>query len=210
MCITRKRSSTACFLPYRDPPGQRPPTETPLKEHRTRNRDPPKEHGTRQSDIQRPPSPWTEWLTRACENITLRQTSFAGGKNLESQSVEEEGFKGNHNILFYNPQARQSATPAHCKVWWPPWCDETASRFYGPVSERPISISVNGSYTCLHLSIASCVIVRLKSLFHFSSISVNEHLVSLSPKLYTVWLLYIRLFNYTFLKCATYCLIFSI
>ena len=108
-------------------PRQRPPTETPLKEHRTRNRDPPKEHGTRQSDIQRPPSPWTEWLTRACENITLRQTSFAGGKNLQSQSVEEEGFKGNHNILFYNPQARQSAT--HCKVWWPPWCDGTISRF---------------------------------------------------------------------------------
>ena len=28
-----------------------------------------------------PPSPWTEFLTHASENITLTQTSFAGGKN---------------------------------------------------------------------------------------------------------------------------------
>ena len=27
------------------------------------------------------PSPWTEWITDACENITFSQTSFAGGKN---------------------------------------------------------------------------------------------------------------------------------
>ena len=26
------------------------------------------------------PPPWTEFLTHACENITLPQTSFAGGK----------------------------------------------------------------------------------------------------------------------------------
>ena len=35
--------------------------------------------GNQWSDIiQRPP--WTEWLTHASENITLPQTSFAGGK----------------------------------------------------------------------------------------------------------------------------------
>ena len=87
-------------LPNWDPPGQRPPswTETPLLD-----RDPP--------PGQRPPS-WTETLprqrppgqrppqvmwpvvhagtetppvnrmTHACENITLPQTSFAGGKNV--------------------------------------------------------------------------------------------------------------------------------
>ena len=27
------------------------------------------------------PPPWTEWLTDRCKNITLPQTSFAGGKN---------------------------------------------------------------------------------------------------------------------------------
>ena len=27
------------------------------------------------------PPPWTEFLTHATENITLSQTSFAGGKN---------------------------------------------------------------------------------------------------------------------------------
>ena len=31
-----------------------------------------------------PPFPWTEFLTHAYENITLPQTSFAGGKNSES------------------------------------------------------------------------------------------------------------------------------
>ena len=28
-----------------------------------------------------PPPPWTEFLRHACENITIRQTSFAGGNN---------------------------------------------------------------------------------------------------------------------------------
>ena len=28
-----------------------------------------------------PPRPWTEWLTHACENITLPQTLFTGGNN---------------------------------------------------------------------------------------------------------------------------------
>ena len=27
------------------------------------------------------PHPWTEWLTHACENITLPQTLFTGGNN---------------------------------------------------------------------------------------------------------------------------------
>ena len=30
----------------------------------------------------RHPPPWTEFLTHASENITLPQTSFAGGKNI--------------------------------------------------------------------------------------------------------------------------------
>ena len=35
-------------------------------------------------DADAPPGcrpPWTEGMTHACENITLPQTSFAGGKN---------------------------------------------------------------------------------------------------------------------------------
>ena len=32
-----------------------------------------------------PDPPWTEFLTHACENITLSQTSFAGGKNRTSK-----------------------------------------------------------------------------------------------------------------------------
>ena len=69
----------------RPPPGQRVPwrdipwTETPFY------RDPQKEHGTWQPDRK-----WhhTEWLTRACENITLSQTSFAGGNNRLVPNVE--------------------------------------------------------------------------------------------------------------------------
>ena len=34
--------------------------------------------------LDQPPSPWTEFLTHASKNITLPQTSFAGGKNSES------------------------------------------------------------------------------------------------------------------------------
>ena len=32
------------------------------------------------------PPPWTEFLTHATENITLPQTSFAGGKNMQLPS----------------------------------------------------------------------------------------------------------------------------
>ena len=31
------------------------------------------------------PPPWTEFLTHASENITLPQTSFAGGKNVNKE-----------------------------------------------------------------------------------------------------------------------------
>ena len=59
---------TACTLPWGVSVTETPRTETPP--------------GQTGSDIiQRPPPPpWTEWLTHACENITLPQTSFAGGK----------------------------------------------------------------------------------------------------------------------------------
>ena len=68
----------------------------PQKEHGTRDRDPQKVHGTRDrpsrknmgpgsqtgSDIiQRPPPPMNR-MTHASKNITLPQTSFAGGKNI--------------------------------------------------------------------------------------------------------------------------------
>ena len=62
--------------------------DTAQKEHGTRDNAPWKEHETRQPDrkwhhIETPSTPlpwWTEWLAHACENITLPQTSFAGGK----------------------------------------------------------------------------------------------------------------------------------
>ena len=69
-------------LLHRDPHGQRPPwTETPQKEHGTRVRDPPRRNMRTDSQtgsdiIQRPPRGWKN----TCENITLPQTSFAGGK----------------------------------------------------------------------------------------------------------------------------------
>ena len=76
-------------------PGQRPPgqshswTETPWKEHGTRDRDPLEgtweegiwDQATKQemASYRGPSHLWTEWLTHACENITLPQILFAGG-----------------------------------------------------------------------------------------------------------------------------------
>ena len=61
-----------------------PATETPQKEHGTRDRPPGRtwdQQPTGSDIIQRPPpSCGQNWLTHACENITLPQTSFAGGK----------------------------------------------------------------------------------------------------------------------------------
>ena len=38
-----------------------------------------------------PVPPWTEFLTHTCENITLPQALFAGGKNLETWQKIEAG-----------------------------------------------------------------------------------------------------------------------
>ena len=35
--------------------------------------------GVSTTPLTTPLPPWTEWLTDRCKNITLRQTSFAGG-----------------------------------------------------------------------------------------------------------------------------------
>ena len=58
--------------PVADPPGSRA--------HLWSRHIPP---GSRPPLEQAPPL-WTEFLTHACENITLLQTSFAGGKNKAS------------------------------------------------------------------------------------------------------------------------------
>ena len=55
----------------------------------TRDRDLPErtlDQAARQevTSYREPLPPWTEWLTDRCKNITLPQTSFAGGKNLLS------------------------------------------------------------------------------------------------------------------------------
>ena len=59
------------------------PPDTPLG-----NRPPPE-----QTPPGADPPPWTEFLTYACENITLPQTSFAGGKYTGQRSVASLAFK---------------------------------------------------------------------------------------------------------------------
>ena len=57
--------------PGADPPGADPPAPDP------RDQTPPWE----QTPLQEQTPLWTELLIHACENITLPQTSFAGGNN---------------------------------------------------------------------------------------------------------------------------------
>ena len=63
----------------------------PQKEHGTRDRDPWKEHGTRQPDRKwhhnRDPSPPPDRMTDTGKNITSSQTSFAGGKNVQRRML---------------------------------------------------------------------------------------------------------------------------
>ena len=67
-----------------------PPDRHPLSSQGTwdqRQRTPRRSMGpgsqTGSDIIETPSSLWTEWLTHTCENITLPQTSFAGGNNGE-------------------------------------------------------------------------------------------------------------------------------
>ena len=94
------RMHTACSLPHgaslsggppctdtpgRDPPGQRPQTETPLAETWDQRQRPAWEgiwdQAVRQEvTLYRDPLPSMDRMTDMCKNITLPQTSFAGGK----------------------------------------------------------------------------------------------------------------------------------
>ena len=63
-----------------------PPTENPCKEHGTRDRDPPEgiwDQAARQEVTSyRDHLPPVNRMTDRCKNITLSQTSFAGGKKV--------------------------------------------------------------------------------------------------------------------------------
>ena len=87
ICAPQESIPVGCVPPalYRTetPPiwTETPPTETPWKEHRTRERDPPKEHGTRQPDrkwhhTETPPPPlnvqfWSVWMGLTHVSICL-------------------------------------------------------------------------------------------------------------------------------------------
>ena len=64
-----------------------PRTETPYKEHRTRDTDPPE--GTWDQEARQEMTSYRDSPSRAqtdtCKNITLPQTSFAAGKNTSSE-----------------------------------------------------------------------------------------------------------------------------
>ena len=66
-----------------DPPGsdQTSPEQAP-----PRSRHAPQDQ-TPCPGSRHPPPPWTEFLTHACENITLPQTSFVGSRNICHWSV---------------------------------------------------------------------------------------------------------------------------
>ena len=90
------------------------------------------------------------------------------------------------------------------QVWWPHWCDGDRQRVLWPC------LGTSHFDQCewvLHVSPFIHRILCNSSLeIHFSFLIDQckwTPSVSLSPKLYTAWLLYIQLFHYTFLKCAT-------
>ena len=47
---------------------------------------------------------WTEGMRHACENITLPQTSFAGGNNLQqySEKIDAKNFDGTQKYQITN------------------------------------------------------------------------------------------------------------
>ena len=66
------------------------------------------------------PLPWTEWLTHACENITLPQTSFAGGKYIPDDKFYPLNFSAPIKLctLFYKKYISPvfSSTNYGCEV----------------------------------------------------------------------------------------------
>ena len=56
-----------------------------------------------------PRPPWAEWLTHACENITLPQTSFAGGNEQRNLlSILKERHYKETQVLMYSTNSRSS------------------------------------------------------------------------------------------------------
>ena len=80
---------TACSSSHWGVSTRHPPPEvgTPCDQAPPQDQAPPLEQGPPLG----PGTPplWTEFLTHACENITLPQTSFAGGKNAVKMSWTE-------------------------------------------------------------------------------------------------------------------------
>ena len=112
-------------FPDRDPLDRAPWTESPWTEtprQRPHGRNMGLGNQSGSDIIQRPPL-WTEWLIHSCENITLPQTSFAGGNNkdwaLMNLGVDFTGWLSSIFIvntpppgLFFSLSLYQSCLPS--------------------------------------------------------------------------------------------------
>ena len=106
-------------------PGQTPPTpdRDPPKEHVTETQTPPKENGTRaaRQEVTSYRDPPVDRMTDMCKNITLPQTSFAGGKYV--WAVRKTGrsstqVKSIFDTLLFN---RMSGCTTEWRTYWLIW-----------------------------------------------------------------------------------------
>ena len=92
-------------------PGGSPPGNPPLPSRPPWSRPPLEQAPPWEQTPLGPGTPplWTEFLTHACENITLPQTSFAGGKKKKTMAITR-----NYRKMFIgNEGIRRRCRPMH-------------------------------------------------------------------------------------------------
>ena len=116
MHSSRMHTARSCSRPgagvslHQEPPWQQAPPlprsrHPPWTRHHPQTRHPTPGSDTPPRDQTSPP--WTKFLTHTSQNITLPQTSFAGGKNFFSHFIR---FQSNTGILTRSKKACSKST----------------------------------------------------------------------------------------------------
>ena len=78
----------------------------------------------------RHPSRWTEFLTHATENITLPQTSFAGGNKIIAKKTENADRRSKQKIFVL---FKLFAVTNHAMDFWKRFTGQVATLYYSRV-----------------------------------------------------------------------------
>ena len=106
------------------------------------------------------PPLWTEFLTQATENITLPQTSFAGGKNgMVTRGITYLVTKTFpaiviENTFFYYLWAGRYLLPQAILNTYPPRCSN--NNFFFPTSSWNTSLARHSASLVTHLAFGLC------------------------------------------------------